>query len=291
MGALSLGASKAIHRDGFAPLVPGVTHVPYPYCYRCPFNCTYPACNFHCVRYIEQEVLGHLVPGHEVAAIIFEPIQGEGGYVVPPAGYFPRLKELADRYGMLLIADEVQTGVGRTGKMWAIEHFGIEPDIIASAKGLASGMPLGAMIGRAEVMTWPSGAHANTFGGNPISCAAALVTLDLLQEGLVANAAAQGAYLKQRLTEMMPAHPSMGDVRGVGLMVGAEFVLDKATRQPAPALRNAVVQAAFEARLLLLGCGSNTIRFVPGLNVTRDILDESLSLFDEVLNQVEQALL
>ena len=196
-----------------------------------------------------------------------EPIQGEGGYIVPPPDYLPALKALAERYGMLLVADEVQSGMGRTGRLFACEHWGVRPDIVTLAKGIASGLPLGAIIAPARLMQWPPGAHASTFGGNPLSCAAALVTLDLLEEGLL--------------------HPSMGDVRGLGLMVGVELVRDRGTREPAPDLRNAVVAEAFRRGLLLLGCGTSVVRFMPALNITADILDEGLTIFEEALAVVE----
>ena len=291
MGAVSLGSSKAIHSQGFSPLVPGVTHIPYPYCYRCPFHCEYPSCELQCVDYIEKEIFAHLVPATEVAALFAEPIQGEGGYIVPPEGYFPKLKALLDKYGILLVADEVQSGMGRTGKLFAMEHMGVSPDIIASAKGIASGMPLGAIIARADVMTWPPGAHASTFGGNPVSCAAALATLDLLEEGFIDNAAKVGAWFKERLIEMADKHPAMGDVRGLGLMVGVEMVMDKQTREPAPELRNAIVMEAFEQGLLLLGCGANTLRFMPPLNVSQETLEEALAILEKVQTKIEKAML
>jgi 4-aminobutyrate aminotransferase len=207
MGALSLTASKAVQREGFAPLVPGVTHVPYPYCYRCPFGRTYPGCDLYCVRYIEETVLKAYCPPQEVAALFAEPIQGEGGYVVPPPGYWQRIRELCDHYGILLVMDEVQSGFGRTGKLFAIEHWETEPDIVALAKGIASGMPLGAIVAREKVMNWQPGSHGTTFGGNPVCCAAALATLDLVEDGLVENAAQQGEYMLHALRELQARHP------------------------------------------------------------------------------------
>ncbi|MBC7225480.1 MAG: acetyl ornithine aminotransferase family protein, partial [Anaerolineae bacterium] len=233
MGALSLTASKYVQRAGFSPLVPGVTHVPYAYCYRCPFNLEYPKCDLHCVTYIEETVFRHYVPPEDVAAIFVEPIQGEGGYVVPPPEYHGRLRELMAKYGILYVADEVQTGFGRTGKWFAIEHWNVEPDIVTVAKGIASGMPLGAMIARKSVMTWGPGAHANTFGGNPVCCAAALATIRLIEDGLTENARVQGERMMEQLREMQSRHPSIGDVRGKGLMVGVELVLNRETKAPA----------------------------------------------------------
>lgn len=281
MGSLSLTASKAVQRDGFAPLVPGVSHVPYAYCYRCAYHLEYPACDLACVSYIEKMLFKHFVPPREVAAIFVEPIQGEGGYVVPPPGFHERLKELAEKYGILFVDDEVQAGIGRTGKMFAIEHWGVEPDIVTIAKGIASGMPLGATVARRSLMTWVPGSHGNTFGGNPLACVAALETLRLVESEYMAHAAAMGEVLIDRLREMQSRYPQIGDVRGKGLMVGAELVVDPATREPAPQLRDAVVQAAFERGLLLLGCGASTIRFSPALNIPRALLDEALDILDE----------
>ena len=288
MGSLSLTASKAVQRRGFAPLVPGVTHVPYGHCYRCPFHLTYPSCDVYCVRYIEEAIFASSCPADEVAALFAEPIQGEGGYVVPPPEYFPRIRELCDRHGILFVVDEVQSGLGRTGKMFAIEHWGVEPDIIALAKGIASGMPLGATIARESVMDWPPGAHANTFGGNPVSCAAAMATLDLLEGGLIENAAQVGAYLLDGLKRLQRRHRSVGDVRGLGLMVAVELVSSVETKEPAPALRDAVVRACYQRGMLLLGCGKNNVRFSPPLLVTRDQVDEALGLFGEALTACEQ---
>ncbi|MBN1643023.1 MAG: acetyl ornithine aminotransferase family protein [Anaerolineae bacterium] len=287
MGALSLTASKAVQRRGFAPLVPGVTHVPYPYCYRCPFHLTYPACDIYCATYIDETVLATHCPADEVAALFAEPIQGEGGYVVPPPGYFHRIRDLCDRHGILLVMDEVQSGFGRTGKMFASEHWGVEPDMIAMAKGIASGMPLGALVAREDVMDWPPGAHANTFGGNPVSCAAALATLDLLEGGLIDNAAGVGAYLLDALRALQTRHPSVGDVRGKGLMVAIELVRDRATREAAPDLRDRLVRECYRRGALVLGCGKNSIRFSPPLVIARDQIDEGLEILEAALYACE----
>jgi len=288
MGALSLTASKYVQRKGFAPLVPGVTHVPYGYCYRCAYNLEYPSCDVHCVKYIEDTLFKYFIPAEEVAAIFIEPIQGEGGYVVPTPLYHQRLRELADRYDILLVDDEIQTGMGRTGRMFAIEHWGVIPDITCIAKGIASGMPLGAMVAKKRLMTWPPGAHGNTFGGNPISCAAALATIRLVEEGgYVQNAARMGERFMERLRHMQAHHPSMGDVRGLGLMVAIELVKDKDTRDPAVDLRDAVVQKCFERGLLTLGCGMSTVRFMPALNITADWVDKGLDIFEEALTEAE----
>ncbi|MFZ1266556.1 acetyl ornithine aminotransferase family protein [Candidatus Amarolinea dominans] len=288
MGALSLTASKYVQRRGFAPLMPGVEHVDYGYCYRCPVNLTYPGCGIECVRRIETEVFRTNVPPQEVAAIFMEPVQGEGGYVVPPLEWMQALRALCDKYGILLVADEVQSGFGRTGKMFAMEHFGVEPDIICLAKGIASGLPLGAMVARKRLMTWPPGAHASTFGGNPLSCAAALATIQLIEDEFMENSRVQGEYLKARLQEMAGRHPTIGDVRGLGLMVGAELVNDKLTKERFGELRNELVDQCYFHGLLILGCGPNTIRFAPPLMIPRDLIDEGLIIFERVLSELEE---
>ncbi len=288
MGSLSLTASKPVQREGFGPLVPGVTHVPYGYCYRCAYNLTYPSCDIACVDYIEKKLFKYYISPWEVAAIFVEPIQGEGGYVVPPPEYHPRLKALADKYGILYVADEVQTGIGRTGKMFAIEHWGVEPDMICVAKGIASGMPLGALIAKAPLMSWPPGAHGNTFGGNPVSCAAGLATLRLVEQEYMANAATVGAQILHALQEMMARHEVIGDVRGKGLMIGAEIVRDKASREPTPALRDAIVQRCYERGLLILPCGGQSVRFIPPLNITPAQAAEGLDILARVVSEVEQ---
>jgi 4-aminobutyrate aminotransferase len=278
-GAMSLSGSKLVHRRGFSPLVPDIHHVPYPRgCSLCE-----DADGCACVRHIEDTVLKRIAPPEEVAAVFVEPVQGEGGYYVPPPGFLPALRALCDRYGMLLVADEVQSGMGRTGKLWAVEHWGVEPDIVCSAKGIASGMPLGAMIARADVMDWPSGSHASTFGGNPVSCRAALATLDLLQGGYIANAAVRGEQLKQGLLRLQERHEEIGDVRGLGLMVAMDLVKDRRRLTPDPALRDEIVQAAFHAGLLLLGCGECAVRFCPPLCITAEQVETALRLLESVL--------
>lgn len=285
MGALSLTASKVIQKKHYNPLIPGITHIPYAYCYRCPFNMTYPKCEIECVRWVEDTLFRTTLPPEEVAAIFVEPIQGEGGYVVPPPEFHKRLKNLAEKYGILYVADEVQSGMGRTGKMFAMEHFGVKPDIMALAKGIASGMPLGAMVADAKIMIWEAGSHASTFGGNPVSCAAALATIELLETELMENARVQGKYLMDGLRRIQASMECIGDVRGKGLMVGAELVKDRETKKPAPDMRNRVIKRAFEKGLLLLGCGVNTIRFCPALTVTREEIDTCLTLFETALKE------
>jgi 4-aminobutyrate aminotransferase len=293
LGALSFTASKYVQRQGFSPLVSGVTHVPYPDPYHPVLRDDGFANQGEAVLdYLENTIFKTLVPPDEVAGILVEPIQGEGGYVVPPDGFLQGLRELCDRYGILFIVDEVQTGMGRTGKWWGVNHWNVQPDVVCSAKGIASGMPLSATIARKEIMNeWAPGAHASTFGGNPVSCAAAIATFDLLQNGLIDNAARMGAYLEGKLCDIASRHPSIGDVRGRGLMMGVEFVRDRATRKRAPDIRDAVVNHAFEDRLLLLGCGPNTIRVIPALTVEPEIIDEAMIIFERAIARAEEDLL
>ena len=269
LGALSLTASRSSHRAHFGPLLPDVHHVAY---------------GLEGLHSLENELFRHEVAPDEVAAIFVEPIQGEGGYVVPPPDFLGKLKEICRRHGILLVADEIQTGFGRTGKMFACEHWGVEPDILCVAKGIASGLPLGAMIARSEISTWPHGTHGSTFGGNPVACAAALATIELLENGLVANAAEVGGYLKDKLSKLKPEHPVISDVRGLGLMVGVE--LAGADGAPAAELRNRIVLGAFEKGLLLLGCGESTIRFCPPLIVTKSEVDVAVEIFGSVMEQL-----
>jgi 4-aminobutyrate aminotransferase len=283
MGALSLTARKAVQRAGFGPLVPGVVHAPYPYCYRCPFGKEPDGCAVECVKYVEETLLKTIAPAAETAAIVVEPVQGEGGYIVPPKKFFDELARVAKQNGILLIFDEVQCGMGRTGKMWVAQHFDAVPDIFAVAKGIASGLPLSATVARADLMTWPPGAHASTFGGNPVACAAALVTIQLLQDELIENAARMGAYLKERMRNWPKRFPNVGDVRGLGLMIGIELVQDQTTKEKAPQLRDRVEELAFERGLLVLGAGDNTIRLCPPLVITRDQCDFAIDTLEECL--------
>ena len=272
-----------MQRAGFGPLIPGVVHAPFPYCYRCPYGRQPETCAVECVKFIEDTLLKTVAPADETAAIVVEPVQGEGGYVVPPPKFFDELARVARDNGILLVFDEVQSGMGRTGRMWAAEHFGMVPDILAVAKGIASGMPLGATVARADLMTWPPGAHASTFGGNPVSCAASLATIALLEEGLVENAARMGEYLMERLQTWPARFPVVGDVRGLGLMVGVELVRSRTTREKAPALRDEIVQLAFECGLLLLGSGENTLRLCPPLTITRDQCDLAVETLETAI--------
>lgn len=287
MGAMSLSASKSIHEKGFAPLVPGITHVPYAYCYRCPYNLRHPECDAYCVDWIQEDLFRRTMPPEEVAAIFVEPIQGEGGYVVPPRIFHSKLKQLCEEFGILYVADEIQSGMGRTGKMFACEHFDINPDIFTVAKGIASGMPLGAMLAKSDIMDWLPGSHASTFGGNPVSCRAALATIKILENGLIENAASMGDYFKSKLVELSKQHRLIGDVRGIGLMVAIELVKDKEKKTKAIEERNAAVDSAFNKGLLLLGCGENVIRFIPALIVCREDIDKALVILDEILTEIE----
>jgi 4-aminobutyrate aminotransferase len=286
MGALSLTASKTIQKKHYNPLVPGITHIPYGYCYRCAYNLTYPQCNLHCVHWVEDTLFRTTVPAEEVAAIFVEPIQGEGGYIVPPPEFHKEFYKIAKKYGILYVADEVQSGMGRTGKMFAMEHFGVTADIMSLAKGIASGLPLGATIAPAKIMNWEAGSHASTFGGNPLSCRASLATIELLEKNLMKNAAKQGDRLMNGLTALQKSFECMGDVRGRGLMVAVELVKDRETKEPATKWRSRIIKNSFEKGLLLLGCGENSIRFSPSLSVTSDEVDTCLSIFEESVKEV-----
>lgn len=287
MGSLAFTASKPVYRSGFMPLMNGVSHVPFPNTYRPVLRQDGMDYGETVVHFIEDVVLRYSVPPEDCAGILVEPIQGEGGYIVPPDSFFPALRRLCDKHGILLIIDEVQSGIGRTGKMWAIDHWGVEPDIVTSAKGLASGVPIGAMIARASVMDWPTGAHGNTFGGNPLACTAALTTLDLVESELMQNAAEQGEYILDAMAEIQARHPSIGEVRGKGLMIGVEFVQDRDTKVPAHDLREHIVEKAFKSGLVMLGCGESTIRIAPPLTIDRQLVDEGLKIFEAAISEAE----
>jgi 4-aminobutyrate aminotransferase len=284
LGALALTSSKSIQRRGFGPMMSGVYHAPFPDAYR--FAGSADACAEASLSYIRDQILVHLTAPDEVSAIVVEPIQGEGGYLVSPPAFLQGLRELTKQHGIMLVLDEVQSGMGRTGKMFAAEHFGITADIVNIAKGIASGLPLGITCARAEVMSWPPGAHASTFGGNPVSCAAALVTIRLLREQYVQNAAAVGEHLMSGLRALQEKHQIIGDVRGRGLMIGVELVRDRKTKERAVEERSAVVQAMFKRGVLILGAGRNSVRFAPPLVITKDQADEILRTFDESLTDV-----
>ena len=285
-GAMSLTSSRVTQRAGFGPMLPEVYHVPYANRYRCSHCRTGASCTLRCVDSIETELFARRVAPGDVAAIVVEPIQGEGGYVVPPAEFLPALRALCDRHGIMLVADEVQSGIGRTGRMFACDHANVEPDILLTAKGLGSGMPIGAIIAREQVMTWGPGAHGSTFGGNPVCCAAALATLDLVEGGLIANARVMGERLMRGTRSLAERHEVIGDVRGLGLMLGVELVTDRASRTPAPALLHELVQRAFQRGLLLLGAGRSSLRLAPALIVDEYDVDTALRLIDEILSEL-----
>lgn len=291
LGSLSFTASKAVQRAHYKSGVQ-VQHVPYPNPYRpllAPLNGeTYDKTVF---RYLEEQILGNLIDPSDIAGILIEPIQGEGGYIVPSPGFLPRLRELCDEHGIMLIVDEIQSGAGRTGKWWAIEHEDVEPDIVCFAKGVGSGMPIGGIIARNDHMIWGPGSHGSTYGGNPVASVSALATLNVIeQEGLLAKAEDTGAYIMKALLDMQARHPSIGDVRGRGLMIGMEFVKDRETKERAVDLRNNVIQHAFERGLLLIPCGRNGIRMTPALNIPRNLVDDGLQIFEESLTVYEKEL-
>lgn len=287
MGSLAFTASKYTQQADFFPTMPGVTHVPFPNNYRPIFAGADQG--LAVLNYIENVLFQSNIPAKEVAAILLEPIQGEGGYLVPPDSFLPGLRALCDRYGILLIADEVQSGIGRTGKMFAVEHWGVQPDIVTTAKGLASGMPIGTVTARKSLMEqWALGAHGNTYGGNPICCAAALATIELIESEYKANAAVMGEYLMGKMRHLAARYPIIGDVRGKGLMIGLEFVKDRETKEPAKKLVEQVIHESFRNGLLLLSCGVSTIRLMPPLMVNRELADEAVEILDYSIGVVAE---
>ena len=286
MGSLSLTASKSVQRQRFGPMLPTVHHIPYAYCYRCDYGKQVETCNVECVKVLEERLFKTILPAEDIAAVVVEPVQGEGGYVAPPRKFFDELQAMARRHGILLIADEVQCGMGRTGKLFAAEHFGLEADIYTLAKGIASGMPLGATVARASLMDWGPGAHASTFGGNPVAVEAALATLELLEESLIENARVLGLHMLERMRPWVAKYPIVGDVRGLGLMLGIEIVRNQATKERAKDLRDRLERMAFERGLLLLGCGENSIRMSPPLVITQDQADFAIDTLEECIREV-----
>ncbi len=286
LGSLSLTSSKAAQRLGFKRQVLDVVHMPFPNEYRNPFSaddCGDGGVVQGAINWIENRLFKTTTPPEEVAAIVVEPVQGEGGYVPAPAGFLEELRRICDEHGILLIADEVQSGMGRTGKMFALEHYGVKADIVCIAKGIASGLPLGVCVARADLMDWKPGAHASTFGGNPVAIAAALKTIELLERELVTNSAEVGDYLKRGLNWLMDKYDCIGDVRGMGMMLGVEFIKDRSSKQPDPELRDRVEMASFQRGLVLLGCGANSIRWSPPLILSRENVDVALEIFDEAI--------
>jgi len=290
MGALSLTASKAVQRKHFGSLLGGAFHAPYPNTYRGAYGVRPENAAADALAYLENELFKRLCDPSEIAAIFVEPIQGEGGYLAAPVEFLQGLERLCRKHGILLVADEVQSGMGRTGKWWAADHAGIEPDILCTAKGIASGMPLSAVIAKAEVMDWTPGAHASTFGGNPVSIAAGLATFDVLESGALANAARMGEYIFSQTGGWRERHKSVGDIRGKGLMIGIEFVRDQKTKEKAPAVRDQVIQAAFRKGLLVLGAGENSLRLCPPLIIDEEQADFALQTLDACIHEAEQSL-
>jgi 4-aminobutyrate aminotransferase len=287
MGSLSLTASKPQQRRRFGPPPPGVTHIQYPDVYR--FSNGDPDFALKCARHIEDRLFKTVLPPEEVAAIFVEPVQGEGGYVPAPTEFMQELRRICDKHGIMLVCDEVQSGMGRTGKYWAVEHSGVHPDIITSAKGIASGMPLGVTIAKADVMDWVPGSHASTFGGNPVCIAAALATLDVIeQERLLENSTNVGNYMMKRMADWPSKHKLVGDVRGRGLMVGVELVKDKKTKEHASEERDRVVELAFDRGVLFLGCGPSTVRISPGLVVSQDEAEVAVEVLEECISILEK---
>jgi len=287
LGSLSLTSSKAAQRRGFKRSALDVVHVPYPNEFRNPFSaadCGDGGAGQGALNWIEERLFKTTTPPEEVAAIVVEAVQGEGGYVPAPKEFLHGLRRICDQHGILLIVDEVQSGMGRTGKMFACEHYDVEPDIVCIAKGIGSGLPIGACVARAEIMNWKPGAHASTFGGNPVCIAAALKTIELLEGGLVENSARVGEYLKAGLQKLQQKHDCIGDVRGMGLMIGVEFVESKTSLKPDAELRDRIEVACFERGLIILGAGTNTIRWSPPLILTKENVDVALEIFDEAIS-------
>jgi 4-aminobutyrate aminotransferase len=289
MGSLQLTTTSVAARRHFKGMMQGVFHVPYAYCYRCAFKQEYPSCGLWCAKYIEEILLKKVVPPDDLACMVVEPIQGAGGYIVPPKEYLPALADICKRNNILLVMDEVQTGFCRTGKWWACEHSGVVPDIMTMSKAIAAGMPCGATVCRSELMEWDPGAHENTLGGNPVVCAAALAVLDILKsEKLADNAAKVGDYLLKRFREMAEQHELIGDVRGKGLMIGVEFVKNRTTKEPAKKERDQILNEAFKQGLILLGAGASSLRLAPPLILTQEHADVGLEIFENTLKKVEK---
>ena len=288
MGALSLTGSKSVQKKGFGSLLHGVSHIPYANCYRCSYGKQVETCNVECVKVIEDQLIRHIIPADDIAGIIVEPVQGEGGYVVPPQKFIDELQTVAAKYKIPIIWDEVQAGMGRTGKMFAVEHFGVNPDILALAKGIASGMPLSAVVTKPEWMAWTPGAHASTFGGNPVAIASSLATIELLERELLENATSVGNYMLGRMGGWPRRFRHVGRVQGLGLMIGFELVRDQKSKERFPELRDRLELMAFERGILLLGCGPNSIRLCPPLVFTRDQAEFCLDTLESCLEQSQE---
>jgi len=289
LGSLSLTASKPVQRGRFFPVVPGVTHIPFAYCYRCPYHLDYPSCGIWCAKVLEETYFDSFLPAEEVAALFLEPVQGEGGYIVPPREFVTIIARTLKKHRILLVDDEIQAGMGRTGKMWGIEHYGVVPDVVCIAKSLGSGIPIGATVFDKKLDFGVEGAHSNTFGGNPVACAAALATLDAMEkEGVVAQGAKKGLYLRKRLEELKDKYEIIGDVRGIGMMQATEFVKDRKTKEHAKEERDRIAEVAFKKGLILLGCGKSSMRYVPPLTVTIEEMDAGIEVLDASIAVVEK---
>jgi len=288
MGALSLSGFSPGMFKGFMPLLPGIVHLPYPFCYRCPFKQKYPSCKIYCLDYIEKNILGTYCPPEDVSAVYVEPIQGDAGVIVPPREYLPRLQNLCKKYGILLVVDEIQTGFGRTGKMFASEHWDIEPDVMVLGKAIASGFPLSAVVARAEIMNWPSSTHVITCGGEAMICEAAMATIDvLLEEKLIENAAKVGEYLKDGFNDLSKTHEMIGDVRGKGLMIGVDIVKNRETKEPDGKTAHKICFRCWELGLVMMYFGRSTLRITPPLCLTREEADKALEIIDCAMRDVE----
>lgn len=290
LGSLSLTASKNTQRKGFGTLLGGVEHIPYPYAYRCALGHTKETCGGEIIELLEQQIFKRLFAPEEVAAIIVEPIQGEGGFIPAPAFFLQELQRISNRHGIVLIVDEVQAGMGRTGKWWAYDHAGITPDIVLTAKGIASGMPISAFIAKESIMQWKPGAHGSTYGGNPVCIAAALATMELIEGGLMANAKKVGDYIFGKINEWPQRFKTVGEVRGKGLMIGVEFVRDQKTKEKAADLRDRVIDNAFHRGLLTLGSGENSIRLSPPLIIDEEQADGAIRIMEESIREAEKSL-
>jgi len=287
MGALALTSSKLVQRERYFPMMPGVTHIPFAYCYRCPYKLEYDDCDIWCAKIIEEVYFRSLLPPNEVAALFFEPIQGEGGYVVPPKEFLPEVAEIMRKHDILLVDDEVQSGFGRTGKMFATEHFRVEPDIITLAKAMGSGIPIGATVFDAKLDWGVQGAHSNTFGGNLVACASALATIETIEkEDLIRKARETGNYIHGRLEEMKEKYEIMGENRGLGLMRATEFVKDSRTKEPAKKLRDKILENAYKKGLILLPCGESVLRYIPALGIDRELVDKAVEILEESIKRV-----
>jgi len=287
MGSLSLTGSKTVHRNRYMPLIPGVTHIPYAYCYRCPYKLTYPECDLWCAKIIDEIYFTSFLPPEEVAALFFECVQGEGGYIVPPKEFIPELAKIMSKHGILMVDDEVQAGFGRTGKLFACEHYGVTPDILTLAKGMGSGVPVGAIVAKAELDFGAPGAHSSTYGGNLLSCASVTATIEVIeQDNLVANSAKLGEIIMQRLRELYDKYELIGDVRGLGLMTATEFVKDRKTKEYAIKEKDAIVTEAYKRGLLLLPCGKSSVRYIPPINIPEDQLHKGMDILEEAISAV-----